>query len=131
MTSERTSLAGSTPPSRSDQALVGPADPTRELTVTIYLWRGDGVACVEAFAAEYGLQVIDVDQAAGRVRVAGTVAQLERAFGVQLYEYRWKGGEFISHSGPVSVPTELGDVAEAVLGLDTHPVARPLSETSD
>lgn len=82
---------------------------------------------VERFAAEHGLAV---DHAASSLTrrtlvLRGTAGQMERAFGVELHNYRdpKRKVKFHSFAGRVSVPKPAGDVIEAVLGLDARPVA--------
>jgi kumamolisin len=151
---DRASLAGSEPPRRGQAVAVGPADLGQSLSVSMYLRpkepieggggrredesvalsreeyaerfgaADDDIARVKQFAEEYGLEVTDVDRGARRVRLRGTVAQLGKAFGVKLVEYRDGATGYLSHERPVSVPAQLAPSVQAVLGLDTHPAAR-------
>jgi kumamolisin len=57
--------------------------------------------------------------------LAGTVAQFNDAFGVELQQYSHPGGTYRGRTGPVHVPVELNGIIEAVLGLDNRPQARP------
>ncbi len=81
--------------------------------------------------AGLGLEVTDVHLGSRRVKVAGTVGDLSRAFGVTLQLVSSpdpRGQGTITHryrEGPVSVPAPLAGVVTAVLGLDTRPQARP------
>ena len=79
------------------------------------------IAAVEAFAQQYDLQLTSADPATRRVKVSGSVRNLEKAFGVELRNY----GNYVSYRGPLTVPESLSDSIIAVLGLDTRPVARP------
>lgn len=76
---------------------------------------------ITEFAADYGLSVVEEDAARRAVRVAGTVAQMEAAFGVKL---RSDGGHLF-YQGALTVPATLSDTVVAVLGLDQRPVAHP------
>lgn len=83
---------------------------------------------VEALSA-HGLGVLRADAASRRVRVGGTVEQLQTAFGTRLERVRGDApdGRAITHwrcAGDVSVPAELGEAVIAVLGLDDRPRAR-------
>ncbi|MDX6425807.1 MAG: kumamolisin [Gaiellaceae bacterium] len=80
---------------------------------------------VDAFAREYGLEVIAVDAARRSVALAGSVAQMSAAFRTELARYESPDGAYRGRTGPVHVPAELGDVVEAVLGLDDRPQAVP------
>jgi kumamolisin len=89
------------------------------------------IARVEAFAREHGLEVLGADVARRSVALAGAVAQMNAAFRTELSRYESPHGAYRGRTGPVQVPAELGDVVEAVLGLDDRPQAvphfRPLS----
>jgi kumamolisin len=80
---------------------------------------------VEAFAREHGLEVLDVNASRRTLALAGSVAQMSAAFGTELSCYESSRGTYRGRSGPVHVPAELGDVVEAVLGLDDRPQAAP------
>jgi kumamolisin len=83
------------------------------------------LARVEAFAHEHGLEVLGSDAARRSVALAGTVAQMDAAFGTELSHYESPHGAYRGRTGPVHVPAELADVVEAVLGLDDRPQATP------
>jgi kumamolisin len=132
---------------------VGDADPARRIQVTITLRRRGGadpaaaldqapldratfaerfgadpadIARVEAFAAAHGLDVVEASVARRSVVLAGTVAAMSAAFGVELGQFEEpSGGTFQGRTGPVTVPADLGDAVESVLGLDERPAARP------
>ncbi|GAA4176310.1 S53 family peptidase [Gryllotalpicola koreensis] len=87
------------------------------------------VARVEQALTEHGVQVLSADLGSRRVRAAGTVDQLQSAFGTSLEwaESEAPGGGKVSHwhrTGELSVPGDLDGVVNAVLGLDTRPQAR-------
>ena len=76
-----------------------------------------------------GVEVLSIDAASRRVRVAGTVALLSAVFGTSLEAVTSKNaaGDEVSHrhrTGGLSVPAELDGVVTAVLGLDDRPQAR-------
>ena len=76
-----------------------------------------------------GLAVTAVHPATRRIKVAGTLGELSRAFGVtlQLVRSTSPGGHVVTHryrEGPVYVPAALAGVVLAVLGLDTRPEFR-------
>ncbi len=83
-----------------------------------------------------GLRIVAVDAASRRVRVSGTVPQLERIFGTTL------GAAPAPASGPpstavhrvrsggLSIPAELDGIVTAVLGLDDRPQSRALYRTA-
>ena len=120
-------------------ALPDPAEVLRQpLTERQYLSR-DGfaesygadpadVARTEAFAREYGLEVGAVNTAARTVALAGTVAQLSRAFAVELGSYESGEVRYRGREGHVHLPADLADAVEGVFGLDNRPQARPLTQ---
>lgn len=72
---------------------------------------------ITAFATNYGLSVVEEDSARRTVRVAGTVAQMESAFGVKLHS----DGTHLFYDGALTIPASLEDIVVAVLGLDQRP----------
>ena len=85
----------------------------------------DVVKQIEDFATAYSLDVIEKDLGRRSVILRGTVAQMQRAFGVSLNNYRADDGtEFRGRSGFIQVPTELVDSIEGVFGLDNRPQAK-------
>ncbi len=83
------------------------------------------VEALRSFARANGLRVTVVDAAARTVHVAGTVGDLARAFGTSVHRYVGPHGSYRGREGGLSVPSELGDVVVAVLGLDDRAQARP------
>jgi kumamolisin len=143
--SERAPLKGST--------LVGPTDPQQLVEVSVILKRRKelhlrdlggrhlshdefaatygadpaSVELVRTFAAEHNLTVVEHgDQVARRtVKVQGTVANLEKAFGATLNDYESPKGRYRGRTGSLTLPTELSGVVQAVMGLDNRGVAKP------
>jgi kumamolisin len=81
-------------------------------------------ALVKQFASANGLSVVTEDPARSTVHLSGTVAQMEKAFGVQMHQFAYPSGTYRGISTAASVPAALHGVVEAVLGLDTRPAAR-------
>jgi kumamolisin len=79
---------------------------------------------VRRFAASHKLTVVQEHAARRTLILAGTVAQFGRAFGVELHEYEHDGGSYRGRTGFISVPAELENIVEGVLGLDNRPQAR-------
>ena len=76
-----------------------------------------------------GVEIVAVDPASRRVRIAGSAALLSRVFGTSLEQVTSTGpsGEATSHrhrTGGLSVPAALDGVVTAVLGLDDRPQSR-------
>lgn len=125
---------------------LGPAQPAAEVTVSVYL-RGpeappgtlareefassfgateEDIAALGRFAAEYGLQVGDVDRGRRRVELTGSVADLAAAFGTELALYRTPEGHlYRGRVGALSLPQELDGIVTGVFGLDERPQAEP------
>jgi len=80
---------------------------------------------VAGFARSAGLEVVERSAPRRTMVLAGTVAQMNAAFGVELDDYRdgqaaWRGRE-----GFVHIPAALAPIIEGVFGLDDRPAARP------
>jgi kumamolisin len=79
---------------------------------------------VAAFARSYGMEVLESLPARRTVRIAGTVEQMEAAFGTKLHSCETDGRSYVCYQGTLTIPAALQGVVEAVLGLDQRPVAR-------
>jgi kumamolisin len=111
-----------------EQAAKPPAERrylSREELASQYGADPDDIRRVEEFAAQHGLTVVKSDPATRTVVLAGRVADFSSAFRVKLADYGHEGGIYRVRTGPVSVPAQLDDVVEAVLGLDNRPQAAP------
>jgi len=89
--------------------------------------RDEDIAAVHSFAGEYGLRVSGVDKGRRAVSLRGTVQAVAEAFGaqeLQLFQHP-TAGQYRGRSGPLTVPSELGDVITGVFGIDERPQARP------
>ena len=100
---------------RGEAAPLSPAEAAASLGAAL-----DDLRRVTDFAAAYGLTVIESSQARRSLRVSGTVAQMETAFGVKLLQAA--SGHFF-YEGALTIPADLGGVISGVLGLDQRPVA--------
>ena len=81
---------------------------------------------VGKFAQDHGLEVVESSQPRRTIVLRGTIADMSKAFGVdlELYEHP-ELGVYRGRTGPVYIPSELEGVIEGVFGLDDRPVARP------
>jgi hypothetical protein len=77
---------------------------------------------VARFVHSEGMRVVEVNPAGCTVSLAGTVAQMNHAFGVDLGRYQAEGATYRGRDGFVHVPAELGEVVLAVFGLDNRRV---------
>lgn len=146
--SQRWTIPGSERELPQDVRVIGDADPTAESTVTLIL-RPKGsripapgalsreafaeeygaadadVQKVEAFARAHGLHVVEKSVGRRSVVLRGSVAQLSAAFGTTLKRCESGGMAFRGREGALSVPSDLAEIVEAVLGLDNRPQASP------
>jgi kumamolisin len=85
------------------------------------------VMLVKRFAKEFGLEVQAGTPAPGRrtVKLTGSVANMQRAFGVSLSHATIAGESYRVRDGDILLPAELQGYVVAVLGLDNRPQAKP------
>jgi kumamolisin len=82
------------------------------------------IAAVERFAAQHHLTVVSSSAPRRTVVLAGTVANFQDAFGVTLGNYEHAEGSYRGREGVITLPPELKDIVQAVMGLDNRPQAR-------
>jgi kumamolisin len=140
MTNEdRVPLPGSERAAAPNARPIGGLDAGQQIEVTVVLRRRapapadadpDDVALVRETLTGMGMRVTSVDAPTRRLKVVGTIAQLQDAFGTTLENVESthpKTGERATHrhrTGALSVPASLDGVVQAVLGLDDRPQAR-------
>jgi kumamolisin len=136
---QRVSLAGSERTPAPDARPIGGLDAAQRIEVTVVLRRRapapagadpDDVRLVRETLTSMGLEVTGVDAPSRRMKVVGTLAELQEAFGTALENVESthpKTGEPVTHrhrTGMLSVPASLGGVIQAVLALVDRPQAR-------
>jgi kumamolisin len=107
---------------------IGDAPPDEEVLVTVVLRTGAGqpeADRVWQFASAAGLEVAGVNLAARAIRLRGTVAAMNTAFGVSLGTFVAGARTYRGREGSVYIPESLDGAIVAVLGLDSRPQARP------
>src|ERR1700746_3869659 len=153
-TQSRTVLSGSEKHPVSQPGVQKPAASTEQLTVSVVVRRKKplaaahvsgkqrlsrarfnaehaadpaAVALVMRFTKEFGLKVKAGTPAPGRrtVKLTGTVAQMEGAFGAALSHRTIDGHVYRVRDGSIYLPAELQGYVVAVLGLDNRPQAQP------
>ena len=87
----------------------------------------DDIALVQDFAAQTGLEVTAVEPERRLVKLAGSAAAMQAAFRTELRHADVGKQRCRVRHGALSLPEDLAPIVEAVLGLDTRPVARPRS----
>ncbi|TYL98191.1 S8/S53 family peptidase [Bradyrhizobium rifense] len=82
-------------------------------------------ARITKFASENGLSVVKQDPSRRLVKLAGPADKLEAAFRTKLHYYNDGAAAFRARTGALSAPADVVGSIEAVLGLDTRPIAKP------
>ncbi len=78
------------------------------------------IAEVKYWLASEGLQVDRVANSRLFIVFSGTVAQVSRAFGVEMHEYRGRSGPLLSIVGAPKIPAALVPVVGSITGLSEH-----------
>jgi kumamolisin len=81
------------------------------------------IAAVEDWLREQRLELGPASPALHLVRASGTVAQMERAFGVELHSHRLGQHRYLHQHGEVRLPREIAALVQTVTGLDARPAA--------
>ena len=81
------------------------------------------LAKVETFARAHGLTIVERSAARRSIVLRGSVAQMNEAFGVTLKRCRAGDTSYRGRQGSLSVPNDLAEIVQAVLGLDNRPQA--------
>jgi kumamolisin len=82
---------------------------------------------IRVFAKDFGLTVAPDTPGPERrtIKLSGTVAAMQKAFGVTLLHKVHEGVTYRVREGNITLPRELVGPIEAVLGLDNRPQAQP------
>ena len=151
--SKRVPLAGTEHKSLPDARTIGPSEPHQLMEVSVVLKHSQPLPAagsvrehlthadfartygaqqsdidkIRQFAREYNLQVLERgDESLRRtVTLAGTVGNMEKAFGVDLNDYEQPEGTYRGHTGPIQMPEQYANLVSGVFGLDDRPVAHP------
>jgi kumamolisin len=149
MAEERVAVRGSARRMLPNAQLIGSPDPYGLITVTVMLRRRaelppdasqrpltreefeqrygaspEDIRMVEQFAAENDLTVVEVDPGRRSVMLAGTVANMNEAFGTQVRLFQSPEGVFRGRTGELYVPANLAPAITGVFGLDERPQAK-------
>jgi len=81
------------------------------------------LAKVEAFAQAHHLAIVEASSPRRSVILSGMVADLQRAFDVQLEHYEAPEFTYRGRVGTIGIPQDLAGTVEGVFGLDNRPVA--------
>ncbi len=92
-----------------------------------YAGDADDFAALRQFAHEHGLSVDEAATSLSRrtLVLRGPASRMQQAFGVSLqtYQHLHSHKHFHGYKGAVSLPEDIAPRIEAVLGLDTRPIA--------
>lgn len=81
------------------------------------------IPIVEQFAHANDLTIVDIDLARRTIVLAGTVANMNEAFGTNLALFQHPDGIFRGRLGELTIPANLRDIVLGVFGLDERPQA--------
>lgn len=101
-----------------------PEKPMTREELAAYGASNDDMKTAAESLKKYGLTVVNSDPITRSMRLSGTVAAMENAFAVKLFNYAHAGGNYRGRVGDAQVPAELKGVVEGVFGLDNRRVAR-------
>ena len=149
MPEERAAVRGSERRAPADSTVIGVANPRELISVTVVVRRRSSalppqgsrpisreefaelygadpadVSQVEQFAADNDLTVVQIDLSRRSIKLSGTVARMNEAFGTQLRVFQSPQGTYRGRTGELSVPSHLRDIVTGVFGLDARPQAR-------
>lgn len=97
---------------------------TREEYDRLYGAGAKDIAQIRKFAKENNLTVVRESTARRSVMLAGTVADFNKAFDVNLKTYAYDNGTYRGRTGTIQIPADLAGIVEGVFGLDNRPVAK-------
>jgi kumamolisin len=149
MPTERVAVRGSERKMPPDSTVIGVADPSEEVNVTVVIRRRTeelpspgsppiprdqfarlygadpaDVEQIERFAAEFDLTVGQVDLSRRSIAVSGKVVAMNDAFGTQLRIFQSPDGAYRGRIGELTIPSHLADIVVGVFGLDARPQAK-------
>lgn len=107
----------------SERLLAGTYDPAEVNEADIGADPAD-VQAVTQFAATHNLKVVKSDPAARSIKLAGSAADIENAFGIRSDNAELGNVKNLNYRGPITLPAPLNSIVIAVLGLDHTPIAR-------
>jgi kumamolisin len=85
----------------------------------------DDLAKIATFAAANGLSVVESSIPRRTIILNGTVAQMNKAFAVDLGTYETPDEKYRGREGPLYLPVTIIDIVEGVFGLDNRKMVKP------
>jgi kumamolisin len=110
----------------AERLLAGTYDPAETKASDLAADPND-VEAVTDFATAHGLELVRTDAASRRIRVAASVAVIEKAFGIRSDNASQGSVSALNYKGPLHLPPPLDQIVIAVLGLDHSLAARSRS----
>jgi subtilase family serine protease len=94
------------------------------------------VAAVSKFLTDAGLKVGAIPDNHHSITATGTLAKVEKAFGVDVHRYAYRGKVLRAPTAALTLPAAIAGKVVAVSGVDesgtlTHPASKPPSRGSD
>jgi kumamolisin len=83
------------------------------------------IARIRAFAEAFNLKVVSESRERRTIVLSGSVAAMQKAFGVELKRATVDGIPTRIREGGIQIPASLAGIVIAVLGLDNRPQAKP------
>jgi kumamolisin len=85
----------------------------------------DQMDLVIEWATRNGLTVISSNAATATIKVSGTKEQFNSLFGITLKTAKTDDGyDYQTYDGTVTIPTDIDDIVQMVLGFDTKPIMK-------
>jgi kumamolisin len=97
---------------------------SRQAYIAAHSAASEDMAAVETFARSHHLDIIEVNPAARKIVLAGTVGALAAAFDTEMHHYELDGNTFRGRTGYLHVPNGLEQIITGVFGLDNRPQAQ-------
>jgi kumamolisin len=92
----------------------------------------EDMLAVQAFASVCNLSIVEAKSEAAMVKVSGTVELFNSAFQISLKSITAPGGkQYIGYTGTLSIPAELNQIVEFVIGLNNAVVMKHLASKAD
>jgi kumamolisin len=85
----------------------------------------DDFAKIAAFAAANGLSVVESSIPRRTIILEGTVAQMNKAFAVDLGTYETPEEKYRGREGALYLPVRITDIVKGVFGLDNRKMLKP------
>jgi kumamolisin len=103
---------------------------SRREFATLYGASQEDLTAIAGFADASGLEILESSVARRTVVLKGTVAQMNKAFAVDLGRYETADEKYRGREGPVHMPAAIAGIVEGVFGLDNRKMAQRHARTN-